>query len=286
MIKGWLIYNRGDYQKNKTYADRLIRFGEANGLEIKLYLKEELVLGISKSQLVVYREGKIEEQPEFVINRTRDAKLAHHFELQGIIVFNSSQVTEIANDKGKTHQFVNALGVPSVETIFYHKAYMKLEDCPILYPFILKSVDGHGGNEVFYVKNLEEANKILEALPGEEMLIQQVCTQVGIDVRVFIIGNQIIGAIKRHSEKDFRSNYSLGGQTSVYLLNEKEKKRIHQILDSLKCDFVGVDFMIDADGEFIFNEIEDVVGSRSLYANTDIDSAKLYIRHIKQSLDE
>lgn len=286
MIRGWLIYNKEDYQKNKTYADRLIRFGEENGLEIKLYLKEELILGISNSQLVVYREGKIERQPEFVINRTRDTKLANHFELQGISVFNSSKVTEIANDKGKTHQFVNALGVPSVETILYHKGYMKLEKCPIRYPFILKSVDGHGGNEVFYIKSLEEAKEILEVLPGEEMLIQEVCNQVGIDVRVFVIGNQIVGAIKRHSEKDFRSNYSLGGQTSVYPLNEKEKKKVHQILDHLMCDFVGIDFMIDAEGEFIFNEIEDVVGSRSLYANTDIDSAKVYIMHIKQSLGE
>lgn len=284
MRKGWLIYTARDYEKNKVYAKMLIDYGIENGLEINLLIRENLKLGIKEKKLTLYNGEDELEKVDFIINRSRDSQLAWHLELMGSKVFNSSKVTEIANDKGKTHQFVNGLGIASVDTILYDKSYMSLENCIKKYPVVIKSADGHGGEEVYKAHTLEEARDTLELMKGNKLLIQALCTQVGVDVRVFVIGGEIVGAIKRCSKVDFRSNYSLGGEASRYDLSEKEQRLVYQILDHLPCDFVGIDFMVDKDGDFIFNEIEDAVGSRTLYAYTEVDSAKLYISHIKSVL--
>ena len=47
---------------------------------------------------------------------------------------------------------------------------------------------------------------------------------------------------------------------------------------------VGIDFIVGNDGELIFNEIEDVVGSRMLYAVSDISVVPLYLDYIQARL--
>lgn len=282
VYKGWLIYNKEDYKKNKVYAKMLMDYGNKKGLDIELILREDLILGVDGIALVIDKQGERMKSPYFAINRSRDSQLAKHLEYMKCKVFNSSQVTEIANDKGATHQFINRLGIASVPTQFYNKTYMDLEMCIKAYPVVIKSVDGHGGEEVYKVNNLEETQIAINKIESDKLLIQKVCNRVGVDVRVFVIGNQVVGAIKRSSEEDFRSNYSLGGQASPYVLNQEEMQIVYRILEHLACDFVGIDFMIDAEDNFIFNEIEDAVGSRSLYHYTEVDSANLYIQHIKK----
>ena len=94
----------------------------------------------------------------------------------------------------------------------------------------------------------------------------------------------MIGAIRRFSQTDFRANYCLGGEIEWYDLTKEQKQLVEKILEHLSCDYVGIDFMIDEKGKWIFNEIEDVVGSRSLYTLKKVDTAKLYIEHIAQCL--
>lgn len=43
---------------------------------------------------------------------------------------------------------------------------------------------------------------------------------------------------------------------------------------------MGIDFLIDENGEFLFNEIEDVVGARMLYQLTDINLVGKYLEFI------
>ena len=45
----------------------------------------------------------------------------------------------------------------------------------------------------------------------------------------------------------------------------------------------GIDFIIDKNGEFVFNEIEDVVGSRMLYkTHPDMDILDIFFRKLSE----
>ncbi len=90
---------------------------------------------------------------------------------------------------------------------------------------------------------------------------------------MFVLGNEVIGAVLRESTSSFKANYTLGGTVRPYLLNESELELVGRISSSLKADFIGIDFLLNKQGELLFNEIEDVVGCRSLYSTSDVNAA-------------
>ena len=98
-------------------------------------------------------------------------------------------------------------------------------------------------------------------------------------MRVYVLGGEVLAAVKRTSECDFRSNFSLGGKAEIIDLPDEVKEYIRLIIEALSPDLVGIDF-IRHNGEWVLGEIEDVVGTRMLYALTDIDAADEYVGYV------
>ena len=155
----------------------------------------------------------------------------------------------------------------------------------VTFPLVAKSCGGHGGTEVFWVENTTELSKVKRLLDGRKWMIQRPASELGKDVRVYAVGNRIIQAMLRVSETDFRSNFCLGGQAEPYELGAEEQYMVQKILEELKTDYVGIDFLFDQ-GEMVLNEIEDAVGARMLYSGTDLDILKNYMEYIKKELIE
>jgi len=285
MHSGLLIYRREDYKKNQWFAQQFIARAQEYGLTIDFVLTDELFLGIDDQFYVTVR-GKRLSTPDFVINRSRNSIIATHFEKMGCRVFNTAMITEICNHKGKTHQFINANGIKSVKTWIGNRHDFCVEQFDGDFPLILKSVAGHGGRGVFLVANEEELAEKLSLFSDDEFILQEICTNPGIDIRVFVMGNEILAAVKRYSEKGFKANYSLGGKVEPYSLNESEKRLVKKITQLAQFDFVGIDFLLDEEGHFLFNEIEDMVGSRVLYTCYDMDVVGLYLAYVKKSQKE
>lgn len=264
-MTGWVIYYREDYMKNKKFM-HFIREGFAEyNINIRVIILEEQD-----------SEGLLNKnKPDFVINRSRDAKIAKQLFQVGVRVFNHYKVTEIANDKERTYKYLTGI-VP----------YMPLlsEDSKITDDaYIIKSCNGHGGNQVFLVKNDEEKKAAIKAMNGEKYVLQKCCSDLGKDVRVYIIGSKIVQAMLRTSTKSFKSNYSLGGAARPYILNQRETEMVESIVERLPLDYGGIDFIFHH-GKAVFNEIEDAVGARMIYENTDIHIIKLFVDYIVNEL--
>src|SRR5699024_4006893 len=101
---------------------------------------------------------------------------------------------------------------------------------------------------------------------------------------VFIVGKEIIGAVKRISKRDFRANYTLGGSVKWYALQPHEREMIKRIITHFDFGMVGIDFLVNEDGGILFNEIEDIVGSRSLSKVSDVNILRKYVTFIKHTL--
>ena len=279
MFKGLLIYTKDDYEKNKWFADQFIKHSNKYQLDIQLTFAEELSLLIDDGQLSVY-SGRMKIHPDFVINRSRNSQISLHFELMGCRVYNNSQVTDICNNKAKTHQMINSHGIKSVKTLISFKNEQTL----LNFPVILKTNSGHGGKEVFKANTRAELDEHLKTFDAYEVIQQEMCDNPGVDIRVFVLGKEIIGAIKRSSSNSFKSNFSLGGQAERYSLSQSQQKLVKKIINILDIDFVGIDFLLNQNGEFLFNEIEDVVGTRTLYQHYEYDVVQKYLEYIQHQL--
>ncbi|MBP2077438.1 ATP-grasp domain-containing protein [Oceanobacillus polygoni] len=282
MKTGWLIYQEKDAIQNSTYIEWFIEEARLQALSLQLVHREAMKMGVVQNKQQVLIDSEPVQLPDFAIVRTIEPLLNLHLETMGVTVFNSSSVATICNDKALTHHYIHQLGLPMVDTIYSKKELM--QDIPPLdYPFIVKEVSGRGGRQVFYITNEQDWLTCRKTIQGN-IIMQSTAVQLGKDLRVFVVGKEIIGSVLRKSSTDFRANFTLGGEAELYLLNGSEEKLIKKIIDHFDFGMVGIDFLIGHDGTLLFNEIEDVVGSRTLSACSDINILEAYIGHIKRCI--
>lgn len=240
-MSGILIYSRAEAARNQFSIEKYKKH-----LDISLMLEEEL---------------DTSAPCDFVINRTNCFEIGEAFEKRGIRVFNPSSLTHLANNKQKCYEFMQAHGIEIMPINCFEP------------PLVIKPVDGKGGNGVQLITNGEIPN-----LNG--CVYQKAASDLGRDLRVWLIGGEIIAAILRESKTDFRANFCLGGNAVPYPLSDDEKKLVKQITQLVEYDYIGIDFVFN-NGRIVFNEIEDSVGARMIYSLTDIDIIKKYCEYIK-----
>ncbi len=281
MKNGILIYYQDDYTKNQVYAKMLIDYHKTYDLNLTLVILENLAVGVINNRCEIFLNNDILINVDFVINRTRESWVSEHFELKGVRVFNSKNVTLICNNKFRTHQFISKLNIEQLSTISVLLNQIENFIPQIGFPFVIKEVSGHGGEQVYKIEDLEQLSNL--TISNTQLIMQPFLPCIA-DVRVFILGNNILGAVKRNITTNFKANYTLGATIEPYNLTNEQKNIVLQIVSALQPDFVGIDFLLTSENKFIFNEIEDAVGSRMLYNCTDIDSALCFSDYIQKQL--
>ncbi|WP_153721349.1 ATP-grasp domain-containing protein [Sporosarcina cascadiensis] len=216
---------------------------------------------------------------DFLIYRDRNPELARQLEQTGCRLFNRPAVNEIANDKLRTFELASLLGIPAVPTF---RADKRLPDLP----FVLKTRNGHGGSEVFLCRTQVQADEVLSRYAENELIVQPFIESNSQDVRVFMLGDEVLGAVKRSGAADsFKSNYTLGGSVEKYTLDNTQTKQVQTVARAIKSDYIGIDFLLPGHGGWLLNEIEDPVGARSLYATHDFSVAEKLMAYIQNQME-
>lgn len=283
--RGWLVYDRAGAEYNKAYIQMHFEEAEKLHIQIELVYAEEITFGVKDQKPVVFYKGNEVEKPDFVICRTIYPFLSNMLERAGFLVFNNAKVAEIANDKAKTYSYLANHGIPMVDSIFIRRKDAK--ECVPKLPdhWVVKAVDGHGGKQVF-LKEEKNVEEILEKTGQSDLVAQPFLEGPCEDVRVYVLGKEILACVRRHAKNGFKSNFSLGGEVELYTLTKEEKQLVQKIIDMFSFGLVGIDFLIDAQGALVFNEIEDVVGARMLYQLTDINLVERYLTFILKEIGE
>lgn len=295
----YIIYYDEEANKNSGFIEMLK--SECRKYDIALeYISFEKVNLMSESSF----ENKF-KKIFFVINRTREYKLSLKFEKINVKVFHSSKITELGNNKYKTYCYLKEYfernkNEPQGEWIA-HTVLVKADDLNnvlndyIGKDYVIKSVDGHGGSQVFslnddgtkhgsYRKNRDNAkNNIYKALQGHDCVLQKRIDSDSNDIRVYIVFGKIYAAVLRHGNDGFKSNFSLGGSVEEYFPDEEQKKIIEKFIEAFGAEqlsMAGIDFILTRDGNLIFNELEEMVGSRMLYNCSKHDIVRKYVEQI------
>lgn len=260
-MKGIIYYNAEEAKRNHAF--------------IKDILKESNELGIEMELMTVPPV----EPFDFILFRDRDPELALELEQAGYRVFNRASIQKIANDKLRTFELASLLGLPAVPTF-------RTEQLPEL-PFVLKTRTGHGGTEVFLCETAQQAEEVLNRYELNEVIAQPFIDSNAMDVRVFMLGNEVLGAVKRTGAKgSFKSNFTLGGTVEKYTLNVTETKQVQTISRAISSDYIGIDFILSSNGGWLLNEIEDPVGARSLYTTHNFSVARKLMEYVKAQLEK
>lgn len=250
-----ILYETADAKRNQGFIDELKHFGDFDLVEWDDWTDHGL------EKLAEKCTGSL------VLFRVRRPAAARLLEDRGVQLVNRAEVNRIANDKWQSFQLFLLLGLPVIPTMREAAEF----------PCIMKTVDGYGGRNVDIVERTED-------IPEEDGLIFQPIMEHTADVRAYVVGNEVVGAVKRSSSspESFKANYSLGGSAEKFILSAAQEKDVLKVARALNSDYIGVDFLLLEDGRHVFNEIEDPVGARSFYATHEENIAELLVLHMKK----
>ncbi len=269
---------------------RLIEEGDKQGVEIVKKNNTKILANVGDSSFSDISKALASN----AIFWDKDMYLAKYLENCGVRLFNSAKAIEVCDDKGLTHLALSNV-VPMPETYFSPKTYPSFTDLDYSFfddkieklslPVIIKQSFGSFGNEVYLCETIEQAHEIISKLGTRPFLIQRfVKSSVGKDVRVYVVGGNAIGAIKRESDCDFRANVARGGKATYFPLPNSFKDVAEKAAKALNLDFCGVDILFGENNTPILCEVNSNAHFKGFEEATGINVAEKIIAHVKNEI--
>ncbi|HET6837162.1 MAG TPA: RimK family alpha-L-glutamate ligase [Gemmatimonadales bacterium] len=198
----------------------------------------------------------------------------HRLEDRGIPVVNSPRAIERTVDKFWTSVLLEQCGIPTPETVVCQDAEEAFTAFRALGDVIVKPLFGSMGLGMVRVSDEEMAYRVfrtIEEIRGVYYL-QRVIEHDGVDVRAFVIGGQVIGAIERKAS-GWRTNLARGGAAGPTTLNEHQTALATRSAAAVGADYAGVDVMTSRDGRTYVLEVNGIPGWRGFQQATGLDVA-------------
>jgi ribosomal protein S6--L-glutamate ligase len=143
-------------------------------------------------------------------------------------------------------------------------------------PVIIKLLEGTQGVGVILADSIKIAEAIIETLQTakQNVLVQGfVAESKGRDVRAFVIGDQVVGAMRRVAQGDeFRSNVHRGGRVEKVELDDHYRETAIRAAQIMGLRVAGVDMLEGKDGPQVM-EVNSSPGLEGIEKATQTDIA-------------
>lgn len=275
---------------------RLKEAAEARGHDVRIF--DTVKFGIHIESGSPYLSYRGEELPTYdaVIPRIGSSitfygtVVVRQFEQAGTFTLNPSHAISISRDKLRTLQTLcrRDLGVP--ETAFVHgrkdilPAIERVGGAPV----IIKLLEGSQGIGVILAETPKIAEAIIETLQSKQqnVLIQKfVAESKGKDVRAFVVGDQVVAAMRRSAAgTEFRSNVHRGGMVESIDLPEEYRRTAVRATHILGLRVAGVDMLEGKDGPQIM-EVNSSPGLEGIEKSSGKDIADEIVQFIEDRID-
>ena len=253
-MKGWLIINT--FMASQKFDNLYKLLSDAfkkRGVSLDIKKAEDISLEVNKP---------IINKPDFAIFWDKDIYLAKRLEQNGVRLFNTSKAVELCDNKILMYQELakNNIRIPrtfiapkTFEGLGYADlSFLDKVSSEIGWPIVIKEAYGSFGEQVYLADNKEAATEIIKRIGYKDFLMQEfVSSSKGRDIRINVVGDQVVASMLRENKDDFRSNISSGGNGTKYEPNEEYKKLAVIASKALGLSFAGVDVMFGKDGPII-----------------------------------
>jgi RimK family alpha-L-glutamate ligase len=114
------------------------------------------------------------------------------------------------------------------------------------------------------------------------MLFQEfIKSSKGKDLRLQVVGNQVVAAMYRYSENgDFRANITNGGKMKLFDPSEEQVELAIKCCKIIGLDFAGVDILFGENQEPIVCEVNSNAHFKNIFDCTGINVADCILEYI------
>ncbi|XP_072281962.1 N-acetylaspartylglutamate synthase A [Pyxicephalus adspersus] len=227
----------------------------------------KLGLQIDQKTVTSYPQVILVRVPTPTVQSDSDITVLRHLEKLGCRLVNRPQAILNCINKFWTFQELANHGIPLPDTFSYggHDEFSKMIVAaePLGYPVVVKNTRGHQGKAVFLARDKHHLLDISHLVRHDAPYLFQkyVKESHGKDVRVVIVGDQVIGSMLRCStDGRMQSNCCLGGVGATFTLSEQGKMLAMQVSSILGMDICGIDLLLKDNGSFVVCEANANVG--------------------------
>ena len=250
------------------------------------HLKCDIV--IEQDKPAVYYGGELVKNVAAVIPRIGasvtfyGAAVVRQFEMMNIPTVTESQALVRSRDKLRSLQILARSNVGLPKTVFtnYSKEVDKIIDNVGGPPLIVKLLEGTQGYGVVLAPTRKAAESIIDAFHSMKarIIVQEFIEEAkGADIRVFVVDNKVVGAMKRQGkEGEFRSNLHQGGTGKIIKLSKEERNIALTAAKSMNLSIAGVDLLQSSRGPLVL-EVNSSPGLEGIEKATGIDIASKII---------
>ena len=200
----------------------------------------------------------------------------HWIEDRGVIVVNSPRTIERCVDKFYTTALLHDAGLPTPETVVCEQTDEAIRAVGAMGDCVIKPIFGSLGHGMVRVSEPEVARRILRSLEQTRTVfyVQKAIDHGGRDVRVFVVGGAVLGAIERRApEGEWRTNVAIGGLAMRFDLPDEWAQLAIRAAVTVGADYAGVDLMPSRDGRVFVLEVNGIPGWEGFQKATGIDVA-------------
>ncbi len=218
----------------------------------------------------------------------------HWIEERGIPVVNSPRAIERAVDKFYTDALLREAGLPTPETVVCESMADAMDAVRMLLgrrspgegggEVVIKPIFGSMGHGLVRVSDPDVAFRVLKSLEQVRSVfyIQRAVDHGGRDIRVFVVGGRVLGAIERRAAAgDWRTNVARGAQATAIDLPDEWAELALRAAAAIGADYAGVDLLPSRDGEIFVLEVNGIPGWEGLQQATGLDVAGALVEHVE-----
>jgi RimK family alpha-L-glutamate ligase len=208
----------------------------------------------------------------------------HWIEERGVPVMNSPRAIERSVDKFYTTALLQEAGLPTPETVVCENAADGMAAVQAMGDVIIKPIFGSMGHGIVRVNDPDVAFRVLRSLEHVRPVfyVKRVLDHGGCDVRVFVVGGRVLGAIERRApDGDWRTNVSRGGSARPFDLPIAWQQLAVRATAAVGADYAGVDLLPTRDGDVFVLEVNGIPGWRGLQTATGLDVAAVIVEHLE-----
>lgn len=273
---------------------RLKAEGEVAGHEIKIINPLYCYMNVAASSPKVhYRGGAPLPHFDAVIPRIGASMtyygtaVLRHLETMGMYTVNESIAISRSRDKFRSLQVLARKGIPMPLTSFAQSPD-DTEDLIRMVggaPLVIKLLEGTQGKGVILADSHQSAVSIINAFKEmhANILVQEFIEESrGTDIRCFIVGEKVVGAVKRQAkEGEFRANVHQGGKAVKVKLTPQERAIAISAAKTMGLKVAGVDLIRSNHGPLVL-EINSSPGLEGIEKATGVNIAGKIIEYIEK----
>jgi RimK family alpha-L-glutamate ligase len=278
-MAGYIIYNGfWNAERVSESVQRLIDAAAHRGLVLtpvaNTQTAVELGTGVSIHDF---------DASDFALFWDKDVRLARALESIGMRLYNNAETVALCDDKSATQLKLAAEDIPMPRTLVAPMTYQFMDEEPsrhflelaasrLGFPMVVKECYGSLGGQVYLAKDEKELRTLVDRMAARPFICQEfVAASAGTDIRIYIVDDRPVAAMRRRSLTDFRANIGNGGIGEMYIPTPEESELARRCCKILGARFAGVDILTDTYGAPLLCEVNSSAQTTAITASSGVD---------------